>query len=108
MANRSPASTSDYNLWHRCLGHSGKKSVEDLSGKVKGIPDCITAPANPKPYEECKFGKSKHATFPSSESQTEHPLDLIHIDLVEYLVQSIDGYRYTLITLDNYFSFGLT
>jgi transposase InsO family protein len=108
MANGSSASTSDYDLWHRRFGHPGKKSVEELPGKVKGVPDRITAPANPKPCDGCKFGKSKCAAFPSSDSRTEHLLDLIHMDLVEYPVQSIDGYRYTLTTLDDHSSFGLT
>jgi hypothetical protein len=108
MANGSSVSTSNYDLWHRHFGHPGKKSVEELPGKVKGVPDCITAPANLKPYDGCKFGKSKHAAFPSSESQTEHLLDLINMDLVEYPVQSIDGYRYMLTTLDDYSFFGLT
>jgi transposase InsO family protein len=108
MANGSSASTSNYDLWHRHFGHPGKKSVEELPGKVKGVPDHITALANPKPCDGCKFGKSKHAVFPSSESRTEHLLDLIHMDLVEYPVQSIDGYHYTLTTLDDHSSFGLT
>jgi hypothetical protein len=89
MANGSSASTSDYDLWHRCFGHPGKKSVEELPGKVKGVPDRITAPANSKPCDGCKFGKSKHTAFPSSESRTEHLLDLIHMDLVDYPVQSV-------------------
>jgi hypothetical protein len=108
MANGFFASTSDYDLWHKRFGHPGKKSVEELPGKVKGVPDCITAPANPKPCDGCEFGKSKRAAFPSSESWTEHPLDLTHMDLVEYPVLSIDGYRYTLTTLDDHSSFGLT
>jgi transposase InsO family protein len=108
MANGSSALTSDYDLWHKRFGHPGKKSIEELPGKVKGVPDCITAPANLKPCDGCEFGKSKRAAFPSSESQTEHLLDLIHMDLVEYPVQSIDGYHYTLTTLDDHFSFGLT
>jgi hypothetical protein len=108
MTNGSSASTSNYDLWHKCFGHPGKKSIEELRGKVKGVPDCITAPANPKPCDGCEFGKSKHAAFPSLESRTEHPLDLIHMDLVEYPVQSIDGYCYTLTTLNDHFSFDLT
>jgi hypothetical protein len=108
MANGSTASTFDYNLWHQCFEHSEKKSVEELSGKVKGVPNHIIALANPKLCDGCKFRKSKHAAFPASESQTEHLLDLIHMDLVKYLVQSIDSYCYTLTTLDNHSSFGLT
>jgi hypothetical protein len=108
MANRSSASSSNFDLWHRHFGHPGKKSVEELPGKVEGVSDCITAPANPKPCDGCEFGKSKRTAFPSLESRTEHLLDLIHMDLVEYLVQSIDGYRYTLTTLDDHSSFDLT
>jgi transposase InsO family protein len=108
MTNGSSASTSDYDLWHWRFRNSGKKSVEELPGKVKGVSDCITAPANPKPCDGCKFRKSKHAAFPLLESWTDHLLNLIYMDLVEYPVQSINGYCYTLTTLDDHSSFGLT
>ena len=69
--------------------------------------DRIIAPAPLPPCDGCEFGKSKRGAFPPSESRTSNPLDLIHMDLVEYPVNSLDGYRYTLTTLDDHSSFGL-
>ena len=68
---------------------------------VKGVPDHIPIPEEDIPCDGCEFGKSKRAQFPPSSTRAEHPLDLIHMDLVEYPVHSIDGYKYTLTTFDD-------
>lgn len=98
---------SKYDLWHRRFGHAGKKAIENLHGNVNGVPDSIPTPAEQSPCDGCEFGKSKRAPFPPSDLRAEHPLDLVHMDLVEYPVLSIDGYKYTMTTLDDASSFGL-
>ena len=45
IAVMSSTSSSDYDLWHRRFGHAGKKSIEELPGNVKGVPDRIITPA---------------------------------------------------------------
>lgn len=105
MSTKSTPST--YDLWHRRFGHAGKKSIEKLPGNVKGVLESIPTPTERPPCNGCEFGKLKCAPFPPSESRAKHPLDLIHMDLVEYSTLSIDGYEYTLTTLDDHTSLGL-
>ena len=100
--------SSEYDLWHRRFGHAGKKALEELPGKVKGVPDHIKALAESSPCDGCEFGKSKRGAFPPSESRAANCLDLIHMDLVEYPINSIDNYKYTLTTLDDHSSYGMT
>ena len=101
------AQSSDYELWHRRFGHAGKKQIESLPGNVEGVPKSIQSPASIPPCDGCEFGKSKRDAFPPSDKRAEHVLDLIHMDLVEYPVNSLDNYKYTLTTLDDHSSFGV-
>lgn len=108
MSSSLSNNTSKYDLWHRRYSHAGKKSLETLPGHVKGVPDSIKALVDVSLCDGCEFGKSKRLPFPPLDSRADHPLDLVHMDLVEYLVLSIDKFKYTLTTLDDYSSFGLT
>lgn len=104
----STKSTDDqYDLWHRRFGHAGKDTLVNLPGHVKGTSDIIVAPSSCSPCDGCEFGKSKCAPFLPSDTRAEHPLNLIHMDLVEYPSLSIDSFRYLLTTLDDHSSFGL-
>lgn len=98
---------SDYDLWHQRYGHAGKKQIESLPGNVTGVPTSIKAPATVPPCDGCEKGKSKRDAFPPSDKRALHVLDLIHMDLVEYPVNSIDNFKYTLTTLDDHSSFGV-
>ncbi|EKM61876.1 uncharacterized protein PHACADRAFT_58680, partial [Phanerochaete carnosa HHB-10118-sp] len=101
----SVKSDDPYTLWHRRFGHARKKSVVQLPGNVKGVLDKISAPTRDTPCDGCKFGKSRRDAFPASDSCADHPLDLIHMDLVKYPSLSLDGYKFALTTLDDYSSF---
>lgn len=101
------AAIEPFDLWHERFGHAGKKAIEHLPGNVKGVPQRLKAPADSSPCEGCELGKSRRDPFPPSDSRTEHPLDLVHMDLVEYPSLSIDGYKYAMTTLDDHSSFGV-
>lgn len=96
----------NYELWHNRLGHPGKKILEKLSVGTNGTPTNISIPTDTSPCYGCLTGKGKRSPFPPSESRAEHPLDLIHSDLVDFPSQSIDNYRYAATFLDDYSSYG--
>lgn len=96
-----------YQLWHKRFGHAGKKAITQLPGNVKGVPDKIDAPTQDIPCDGCEFGKSRREAFPPSDSRASQPLALVHMDLVEYLSLSIDGFKFAMTTLDDFSSFGL-
>ena len=99
---------SSFDLWHYRFGHAGKKALEQLPGHVSSIPDKIRAPAVPTPCDGCEFGKSKRDPFPASDSCSEKILDLVHMDLVEFLSLSIESYKFMLTILDDYSSMSLS
>ena len=98
---------SSFDLWHHHFRHARKKALEQLSGHVSDVPDKICALAMLMPCDGCEFGKSEHDPFPTSDSHSEAILDLVHIDLVEFLSLSIEGYKFTLTILDDYSFMGL-
>ena len=98
---------SSFDLWHHCFGHARRKTLEQLPGHVSSVLDKIRVPAAPTPCDGCKFGKSKHDLFPTSDSHSESILNLVHMDLVEFLSLSIESYKFTLTILDDYSSMGL-
>ena len=102
------SANSSFDLWHHCFEHAGRKTLEQLSGHVSGVPDKICAPAAPMPCDGCKFGKSKRDPFPASDSHSEAILDLVHMDLVEFPSLSIEIYKFTLTILDDYSFIGLS
>ena len=102
------SANSSFDLWHHCFGHTGKKALEQLPGHVSGVSDKIRAPAALTPCDGCEFGKSKRNPFLISDSYSEHILDLVHMDLVEFLSLSIESYKFTLTILDDYLSMGLS
>ena len=97
-----------FDLWHHRFGHARKKALEQLPGKVSGVPDKLRAPSTPMPCDGCEFGKSKRDSFPLSDSHSEHILDMVHMDLVEFPSLSIEGYKFTLTILDDYSYMGLS
>ena len=103
----SVSNADTFDLWHQRFGHAGKKAIENLPSKVKGVPKGLTAPDKETPCEGCLFGKHRRDPFPPSESRATAPLELVHMDLVEYPSNSIDGFRCSLTTLDDYSSLGL-
>ncbi|KAH7918851.1 hypothetical protein BV22DRAFT_966311, partial [Leucogyrophana mollusca] len=84
---------SDYDLWHRHFGYSGKQALKKLPKLVKGGPSNIMLPSENKPREGCEFRKLHHLPFPPSSSCATKLLELIHADLNEFPNLSIDSYK---------------
>lgn len=106
-ANILTQSDDQYDFWHQWFRHAGKKVIEELPSKVKGVPQHIKALTKDSPCDGCLLSKFCQDAFLPSESCVKHPLELVHIDLIEYLSYSIDKYKYSLTTLNDYLSYSV-
>lgn len=95
----------DPDLWHRRLGHLGYSSLRRLvkEGMVKGLPLTAEEIDNAKQAcDVCMKTKATRQPFKPSETKTEAPLDLIHMDLCGPLEESLGLSRYIATFLDDY------
>jgi len=93
-------------LWHRRLGHLGLKNMKRLvhEGMVTGL-DVTTAQLRQfegHTCEPCILGKSCREPFPTSETVTERPLQLVHLDVCGPLPASTMGHQYFVTMLDDF------
>ena len=91
----------DYTLWHRRMGHTHQRVIHNLGNNMEGSPDNITG-LTTCVCEGCKKGKSKQLPFPPSKSRATRPLDMD-----EFPVCSIGGFKWTATYLDNCSSYGV-
>jgi len=103
-----PPSKTTPELWHRRLGHLGYGNMAKLAGgMVKGL-DLAPAECRAKQADNCEpciLAKQTRLPFNASESTTERPLQLIHMDICGPLIESINGARYIATLLDDYSSY---
>ncbi|GKE62058.1 retrovirus-related pol polyprotein from transposon TNT 1-94, partial [Tanacetum coccineum] len=100
----SKASKTKFWLWHRRLSHLNFDYITTLAkqGLVHGLPRlkfqkdhlCST----------CALGKSKkHSHKPKAEDSIQEKLYLLHMDLCGPMrIQSINGWKYILVIIDDY------
>ncbi|GLI70407.1 hypothetical protein VaNZ11_015127 [Volvox africanus] len=88
-------------LWHH--RHSGLKRLVQ-EGLVKGIDlsHSQLRELEGKVCEPCVLGKHSRDPFSSSESVTQYPLQLVHLDVCGPLPDSEKGHRFFVTMLDNY------
>ncbi|GJX15208.1 retrovirus-related pol polyprotein from transposon TNT 1-94 [Tanacetum coccineum] len=103
----SKASKNKSWLWHRCLNHLNFGTNNDLARKdlVRGLPRLK--------FEKdhlcfaCQLGKSKkHTHTPKTENTNLEVLNTLHMDLCRPMrVQTINGKKYILVSVDDYLRF---
>lgn len=81
-------------LWHRRLGHIGKKGLHAMHSKcmVEGSPDCSSE------FDLCEhyvYRKQNSVSFPSKDARAKIILEVVHSDVFgPFLVPSLGGSRY--------------
>jgi transposase InsO family protein len=94
-----PVTETDFRYWHERFGHPGKSRMMRL------IKECnldISEPENFK-CDECFMGKQVRKPFPTSQSQTNQPGQLIHSDTCgPFRGETINRSRYFITFLDDY------
>lgn len=95
-------------LWHRRFAHLGYDNLAKLqrNNMVTGInitADAFKTASQGTLCEPCVMGKQHRLPFPTSESSTSRPLELLHTDLCGPLpVTSTGGSDYFVTILDDY------
>jgi len=91
--------TTEYNdhlqIWHRRLAHFNIKNI------INKLPNINT---NNK-CKICSKSKLRNKPFHPTETKTTHPFQLIHMDLVGPITESLYGNKYILTILDDFTRF---
>jgi transposase InsO family protein len=88
-------------LWHRRMGHIGDEALEKLArnGIVHGK---VEFESNKDKCEICALSKAPRRTFESSKNpKARHPMDIVHIDLIEVENTSRCNEIYALVMVDD-------
>ncbi|GKA54601.1 putative ribonuclease H-like domain-containing protein [Tanacetum coccineum] len=103
----SKASKNKSWLWHRRLNHLNFGTINDLARKdlVRGLPRLKFEKDHL--CSACQLGKSKkHTHKPKTENTNLEVLNTLHMDLCGPMrVQTINGKKYILVIVDDYFRF---
>nr|GEV67284.1 retrovirus-related Pol polyprotein from transposon TNT 1-94 [Tanacetum cinerariifolium] len=103
----SKASKNKSCLWHRRLNHLNFDTINDLARKdlVRGLPRLKFEKDHL--CSACQLGKSKkHTHKPKAENTNLEVLNTLHMDLCgPRHVQTINGKKYILVIVDDYFRF---
>src|ERR1700694_3802540 len=93
----------DYDTWHKRLCHPGRDRTLRLvkENLVLGL-DLVGVPSHPDLCTTCIAGKQTRLPFPSSESRSSAPLQLINSDLHGPLPPTASGFRYWVLFEDDY------
>lgn len=92
----------DYNMLHKRIGHP---TVHSLNQTMKRLDATFTINKQVKPSfcEACQLDKCHMQYFPSVETSTTQPLELLHANLQwPAPIQSSQGYHYYFSILDDY------
>lgn len=84
-------------LWHRRLGHPGRPIMESLARS-----SIIPREKNKSSLcHTCQLGRHVHFPFSATNCVTTTPFQIIHCDLWTSRVESISGFKYYLVCLDD-------
>jgi hypothetical protein len=84
---------------HEIFGHCSVKQL--MKNKIM-IAENVEKPHDLESCEPCKPSKVKRHVSRQPNSRTTKALDFLHIDTQEFKPLGIQGYRYTLIILDDF------
>ena len=96
----SAVAAADWDVWHRRVGHLNTASMKLLFGTLS-TGASISNHENKDVCDGCVAGKIVRPPFPSSASRANNPLELIHMDLCEMLVESLGGAKYMMVLVDD-------
>lgn len=93
---------TNYETWHRRLGHSGKTKMSLISNLLRGIPDNITVPLNHH-CEACETANITRKPFPPHEQTASENSNIVVSDICGPFIQSsLHGSKYFLTFIDAY------
>jgi hypothetical protein len=94
------ATISSADVWHHRLGHPSSASLSHLIFQFS-IP-CNNKQPAPSVCEVCQQGKHVQLPFAQSNMCTYFPFHIIHCDLWTSPVESVTGFKYYMIVIDDF------
>ena len=97
--------TTAAELWHRRFAHAGYSTLSKMA--TEGAVDGLSVPAGAfdaltGTCDACIIGKHTRAPFPTSQTKTSRPMELIHMDLAPMPIESYGESKYLATFLDDY------
>src|SRR4051812_21360099 len=105
-ATQPSSMVASVELWHQRLGHPNKIVLDSLLSDFSIPYNRDTH--NPLVCESCQQGKHVRLPFNSSTSSSTFPFELLHCDLWTSPIESISGFKYYLVILDDFTHYAWT
>jgi len=101
MSAQQFGKTSGYEKWHRRLGHTSNKDIQDTIKHVIGLEELLqTSYEKHTKCASCMIGKSTLEDFPGEKIRADRPLKQVNIDSFSSSVVSIEGYFHAVVIVD--------
>ena len=92
---------SGYEKWHRRLGHTSNKDIQDTIKHVIGLEELLqTRYEKHTKCASCMIGKSNLKYFPGEKIRADRPLKHVNINSFSSSVVSIEGYFHAVVIAD--------
>ena len=101
MSAQQFGKSSGYEKWHRRLGHTSNREIQETIKHVIGLEELsqITYEKHTK-CASCMIGKSTLEDYPGEKIRADRPLKQVNIDSFSSSVVSIEGYFHAVVMVD--------
>ena len=98
----------DYDVLHKCFGHTSKDPLKHLKASTKNLPikEVVFPKTDTSVCKGCTEGKMPSRTFSESETRAQKPFDKVHTNLKSFPMQSYHKYNYYVSFYNDYTSCG--
>ena len=101
MSAQQFGKSSCYEKWHRRLGHTSNKDIQDTIKHVIGLEELLqTAYEKHTKRAPCMLGKSTLEDYPGEKVRADRALKQVNIDPFSSSVVSIEGYFHAVVMVD--------
>ena len=100
MSAQRSGKTSGYEKWHRRVGHTLNKDIQDAIKHVIGLEELELIQTSYEKHTKCAsciIGKSTLEDFPGEKIRADRPLKQVNIDSFSSSVVSIEGYFHAVV-----------
>ncbi len=102
MSAQQFGKTTGYEKWHRRLGHTSNKDIQDTIKHVIGLEELLqTSYEKHTKCVSCMIGKSTLEYFPGGKIGANRSLKEVNIDSFSSSVLSIEGYLHAVVIVDS-------
>ena len=99
------ANTINPVIIHNRHGHASHQALSKCQTACKGFLTKYVQPSTVKICQGCTYGGTTKAIYTQSKKRSTEKLQLLHMDLIKFPVQSYNHYKYALNVCDDHTSF---